>query len=358
MFAAVALGSWVVSTPAVTFPELDPYGWNERWASAYDGVATDDSAPGRVLRHDGVAVVVARPDRIAQVALGNLGEPLAVGDWISVELETATHLLPRATLLRRSIGDGGSEQLLAANVDLVAIVAGLDRPVKTGRLERFVALATDAGADPVVVLTKADLVADPAEAAAAVTDAVPGVEVLTLATKQRVGVDDLAERVRGCTVVLVGESGAGKSTLVNALIGDEVAATGSVRASDAKGRHTTTTRNLHLLPTGGVLIDTPGIRSVGLWTDAETVASSFTDVEDLAEECRFRDCAHGSEPGCAVQAAIASGDLDQRRLDAWIAMRREADAAMLRANEHERRKSERRFGRVVKDAQKRKGRDR
>jgi len=233
-----------------------------------------------------------------------------------------------------------------------------DRPVKAGRLERFVAIATDAGAEPLVVLTKADLVDDPGAAAAEVRAAVPGVEVVTLATKAGRGVPELVERARDTTVVLVGESGAGKSTLVNALIGDEVAATGDVRATDAKGRHTTTSRNLHLLPHGGVLIDTPGIRSVGLWTDAETVAVSFTDVEELAERCRFRDCAHGNEPGCAVRAAVEAGDLDQRRLAAWISMCREADAAMVRAEEHARRKAERTFGKAVREAGKRKGRGR
>lgn len=342
----------------MTFPELIPYGWTPHWEHAYAAVGTASTAPGRVLRHDGVAVVVARPDRVDQVALGNLGEPLAVGDWIVVEWETAVGLLPRSTLLRRSIGDGASEQLLAANVDLVAVVAGLDRPVKAGRLERFVAIATDAGAEPLVVLTKADLVDDPGAAAAEVRAAVPGVEVVTLATKAGRGVPELVERARDTTVVLVGESGAGKSTLVNALIGDEVAATGDVRATDAKGRHTTTSRNLHLLPHGGVLIDTPGIRSVGLWTDAETVAVSFTDVEELAERCRFRDCAHGNEPGCAVRAAVEAGDLDQRRLAAWISMCREADAAMVRAEEHARRKAERTFGKAVREAGKRKGRGR
>jgi ribosome biogenesis GTPase len=343
----------------LSFPELIPYGWSERWADAYAAVATATSAPGRVLRHDGVAVVVARPDRTDHVALGNLGQPLAVGDWLAVELDTAVHLLPRATLLRRSIGDGGAEQLLAANVDVVAVVAGLDRPVKAGRLERFVALATDAGAEPLIVLSKADVVADPQAAVAEVQAAVPGAEVVTIAAKaDAAGVDELLARVSDRTVVLVGESGAGKSTLVNALAGMELAETGAVRDRDAKGRHTTTSRNLHLLPSGGVLIDTPGIRSVGVWTDAETVDSSFADIEELAERCRFRDCAHGAEPGCAVRDAVASGALDRRRLDAWTSMRREAEAAMLRADEHARRKAERSFGRITKDAQKRKGRPR
>jgi ribosome biogenesis GTPase len=342
----------------VPYPDLEPYGWNDRWATAYEAVATERSEPARVVRHDGVAVVAARPGRVDQVALGNLGGAVAVGDWVSVELETATHLLPRSSLLRRSIGDGSSEQLLAANVDIVAIVAGLDRPVKPGQVERSVALAADAGADPLVVLTKADLHADPAAVVAELAATVPGVEVVLLATKAGEGVAELLDRLRGSTVVLVGESGAGKSTLVNALLGAEVAPTGDVRAGDAKGRHTTTSRNLHLLPHGGVLIDTPGIRSVGVWTDEDTVGASFGDIDDLAEGCRFRDCAHGSEPGCAVRRAVEDGDLDQRRLDAWVAMRREAASAMLRADEHARRTAERKFGRVVKDAQRRKGRDR
>ncbi len=344
---------------SVPHPELVPYGWSERWAAEYADRATDTSAPGRVLRHDGVAVLTARPDRIGHVALGNLGEPLAVGDWIVVEHDTAVSLLPRSSLLRRSIGDGGTEQLLAANVDVVAVVAGLDRPVKTGRLERFVALASDAGAEVLIVLSKADVVADPDAAVALVRAAVPGADVMTIAAKaDAAGVAKLLERVADRTVVLVGESGAGKSTLVNALAGSDLAPTGAVRDHDAKGRHTTTSRNLHLLPTGGVLIDTPGIRSVGLWTDAETVATSFTDIEDLAEGCRFRDCSHVSEPGCAVRRAVADGALEQRRVDAWGVMRLEADAAMAKADEHERRQFEGRAGRAPRGDRSGRRRDR
>jgi ribosome biogenesis GTPase len=156
--------------------------------------------------------------------------------------------------------------------------------------------------------------------------------------------------------VLLGESGAGKSTLTNALVGEDVTATAEVRSGDSKGRHTTTRRELHVLPSGGVLIDTPGIRGVGLWVDPDAVAATFDDVESLAEGCRFTDCAHDGEPGCAVAAAVAAGELAPERWEAWLALRKEAESAARRADEHERRSYERKFGRAAKDAVKRKGR--
>ncbi len=153
----------------------------------------------------------------------------------------------------------------------------------------------------------------------------------------------------------MGESGAGKSTLVNALVGDEVAAVSAVRASDHRGRHTTTWRQLHPLPGGGVLIDTPGLREVGLWTDEAAVDAAFPEIEELGEGCRFRDCTHGPEPGCAVRAAVEDGSLGEERFVAWESLRREAASAALRADEHARRAADRRFGRAVKDVLKHKG---
>ncbi len=153
-------------------------------------------------------------------------------------------------------------------------------------------------------------------------------------------------------MALIGESGAGKSTLVNALLDGEVALEGDVREGDAKGRHTTTHRELHLLPAGGVLVDTPGIREVGIWTDTEAVAEAFDDIEELGESCRFRDCGHDSEPGCAVLAAVADGTLAQERLDAWRALDAEAASAELRADVVERRRKARQFGRIAREAQK------
>jgi ribosome biogenesis GTPase len=345
---------------ASPLPELDLYGWSPRWAALFAEVAaTRPSArPARVVRHDGSALLLVRDDgqHEQRPVLAAVDPTPVVGDWVAVDGDAIVATLPRASLLRRRDPDREEEQAMAANVDDVLIVCGLDRPVKPGRIQRTIAVAWDAGAVATVVLTKADLVDDPEASAEDVRRSCPGTDVIVSSTVDGSGVDAVRELTRGRTIVLLGESGAGKSTLTNALVGTDVAATGAVRAGDAKGRHTTTARLLHLLPSGGVLIDTPGIRSVGLMVDADAVAATFDDVSTLATECRFSDCAHDGEPGCAVEAAVAAGDLEIERVDAWRAFERETTAAARRAVPHEQRRYQRRFGRVVKDAQKRKGR--
>lgn len=336
---------------------LEAYGWSDRWAALLAEVP-GDVAPARVVRHDGAGMVVATADGVRPVMLASRLDPEpTVGDWIAIDGDVPVAVLPRTSLLRRKAAMADEPQALAANLDLVLLVCGLDRPVKAGRLQRGAALAWDAGAAPVVVLTKAARnSADVDGALAAVADALPGVDAVVTSVREGIGVEELAAAVDGRTVALLGESGAGKSTIVNALHGDEVAATGDVRSGDSKGRHTTTTRQLHLLPRGGVLVDGPGIRSVGLWVDPEAVDAAFSDIDDLAAGCRFSDCLHGDEPGCAVQAAIAAGELAPARLAAWQTLRREAEAAELRATPHEQRRRDKRFARITKDAQRRKGR--
>lgn len=349
------------------FPTLAPYGWNDRWATLHaDATEADRSAPrdaaaaplpGRVVRHDGAALTLALPGGIRQLHLARpLDPPPTVGDWVVVDGDVPVHVLPRTSLLTRRAAQGGDPQPLAANVDGVLVVCGLDRPVRAGRIDRFVTLAWDAGAVPTVVLTKADLADDALADARAVTAAHPGVDVVVTSVVAGRGLDDLRAAVAGRTVVLVGESGAGKSSLTNALLGTAVAATGAVRRGDAKGRHTTTTREAHLLPGGGVLIDSPGLRAVGLSSDPDAVAATFSDVEALAAGCRFADCAHDHEPGCAVRAAVEEGALPAERLAGWRALEREAAAAELRAQPHLLRARNRRFGRLAREAQRRKGR--
>jgi ribosome biogenesis GTPase len=354
----------------VTYPSLVPYGWNDRWAALLAGVA--DAArprsaagagapalvPGRVVRHDGTALTLALPGGAASVTLSRRLEPApTVGDWVAVEGEVPVAVLARTSLLSRRSAHTDTPQNLAANVDLVLLVCGLDRPVKPGRLDRVITLAWDAGATPAVVLAKTDLATDADAVARTVADNHPGVEVITTSVVAGTGIDDLHALVRDRTVVLVGESGAGKSSLTNALVGDQVMATGEVRAGDAKGRHTTSTREAHLVPGGGVLIDTPGLRAVGLLADRDAVAATFADVDDLAAGCRFSDCGHGSEPGCAVRAALADGTLAPERFAKWRELEREAADAELRAAPHLLRARERQFSRAARDAQRRKGRD-
>jgi len=339
----------------MSFPALLPYGWGDRWAALL--ADTPDTTPARVVRHDGSGVVLATPDGIRAVQLGMRLDPEpTVGDWLALDAgDQPIAVLPRTSLLRRASARGDHEQSLAANVDLVLLVCGLDRPVKPGRLQRGATLAWDAGAVPAIVLTKAALHDDPDAVATEVADANPGLDVVVTSAHEGEGVEAVRRLLVGRTTTVLGESGAGKSSLVNALLDEEAEAVGRVRAGDAKGRHTTTARQLHPVPGGGVIIDTPGLRAVGLWVDPDAVSETFGDVTDLAEGCRFNDCRHDSEPGCAVLAAVEAGDLPGARLDAWRALRREAEAAALRADRQAQRRFGRRMGKMAKEAMEAKG---
>ena len=278
----------------------------------------------RVARVDrGHATIVSDGDAVRVPT--NL--PLAVGDWVRVRPPAELELLPRHTeLVRRAAGGPVTSQVLAANVDLALIVHGLDRTLNTRRLQRFSAIAWDGGVEPVVVLAKTDLVDDVGAEVQAAERALPGVPVFALSVHDGTGVDGVLRLAApGVTLVLVGQSGAGKSTLANLLVGEEKMATGAVRR-DGKGRHTTSHRELIELPGGAMLIDTPGIRGLALWDAEAGVERAFADVGELAEACRFADCRHEGEPGCAVQAAIDDGSLDAERLDGHRRMQRELAA--------------------------------
>ena len=217
-------------------------------------------------------------------------------------------------------------QVVAANVDSVFLVHALDADLRARRLERELVVVHDSGATPVVVMTKADLVDDPEERLTPVRHTVGDVAVHAVSTITGAGLDGLEAALRpGLTVALIGPSGAGKSTLINRLAGSEILPTGAVRESDQRGRHTTVARELVLLPSGALLVDTPGLRSVGLWDADEGFEEAFADIEALATGCRFADCAHRAEPGCAVREAVARGELDRERLDAYLRLDAELD---------------------------------
>lgn len=297
-------------------------GWDDGWRTAC-AASPGGGEPGRVIRHDGVAVLTTLADSTRHLQLRPAVPPLAVGDWVTADGESVGDLLPRRSLLERLDPSTGAPTVVAANIDLVLIVCGLDRPLRAGRVQRFVAQARDAGALPVLVLTKTDLAEDLERVRADAHAIDPHLEVFEVSATSGAGMDALATRIAGTTMVAVGESGAGKSTLANALCGEEVAATAAVRGGDAKGRHTTTSRHLHLLPMGGCLIDTPGVRAVGLSADTDTVEEAFDDIAELALRCKFTDCGHDTEPGCAVRAAVDDGSLAAQRLDSWHHLRGE-----------------------------------
>lgn len=325
------------STPS-TSPSsaLTPYGWDEDWADAFSPYAAEGLLPGRVVRVDrGQCDVVTADGTVrADTAFVTPHDPLRVvctGDWVALEPDGNPRYvrtcLPRRTAFVRSTSSKRSEgQILAANVDHAIVAVSLAAELDLARIERFLALAWESGAQPVVVLTKADLVPDPVTLAHLVQDvetSAPGVPVLTVSAEQGEGLDVLGAVVGGGTAVLLGQSGAGKSTLANALLGEDVMDVQRIRDVDGKGRHTTTTRNLLVLPGGGVLIDTPGLRGVGLWDASSGVGQVFAEIEELARDCRFHDCAHEREPGCAVLGALDSGELPERRLESYRKLMRE-----------------------------------
>jgi ribosome biogenesis GTPase / thiamine phosphate phosphatase len=291
------------------------------------------------------AARVARVDRGLLTVLGTDGElrvrpgsglrgeaAPAVGDWVAVRGELAVELLPRRTaFVRTAAGRGCAPQVVAANIDLVLVVDSLAGEARPRRVERYLAVAWGSGATPVVVLTKADVCPDVPAAVARVAEGAVGVDVLPVSSVTGAGVDTVRALLTPCcTAAMVGPSGVGKSSLANALAGRVVAGTAGIRA-DGRGRHTTTARELHPLPGGALLVDTPGMRELAL-AGEDGLDTAYADVAGYAGECRFRDCGHRTEPGCAVAAAIDAGELDPARLTAWRKLQAEAHRQELRAD--------------------------
>jgi len=256
----------------------------------------------------------------------------AVGDWVTVRLEEDAApilgLLPRRSrFVRKAAGQTTEPQVVAANVDVVFLVVGLDREDKPRLVERYLTMAWDSGARPVVLLNKADLAADAEARAAEIASCAPGVPVHAVSARAAGGLDRLLDHLApGRTAAFLGHSGVGKSTIVNRLLGAEAQPTGEVRAADHRGRHTTVRRQLVVLPGGALVIDTPGMRELAPWDAGEGLAETFPDAAALAEECRFRDCSHGGEPGCALQQAVAEGRFPAARLDSYLKLRGELEA--------------------------------
>ncbi|MER7517718.1 ribosome small subunit-dependent GTPase A [Streptomyces sp. NPDC126499] len=326
------------TTSSTDHSSLHAFGWDDAWAAEFAPYGAQGLLPGRVVRVDRGQCDLVTPEGLvrADTAFVTPHDPLRVictGDWAAVDPDGAGDpryvraCLPRRTAFARSTSSKRSEgQILAANVDHAIITVSLAVELDLGRIERFLALAWESGAQPLVVLSKADLVPDPVGLSYLVEDVetvAPGVQVLPVSSHTGEGLDVLRAVAGGGTSVLLGVSGAGKSTLANTLLGADVMDVQAARDVDGKGRHTTTTRNLLVLPGGGVLIDTPGLRGVGLWDAEAGVGQVFAEIEDLASECRFHDCAHETEPGCAVTAAIADGSLPERRLDSYRKLLRE-----------------------------------
>lgn len=328
-------------------------GWNEGFQQSYVGaVARGLTGPlGRVSRLDRgwSSLLPAGPDGEPR-RTRNIGADVAVGDWVitSPDGERVDHILDRSSALVRRASFAGARaesHTLAANVDVVGLLHALTSPPNPRRLERELVLAFDSGARPVVVLTKADATDAPEAVAAEVARVALDVPVITVSSRTGSGVDAVRALVSGHrTLVLLGASGVGKSTLVNRVVGRDVQRTGAVRVGDDRGRHTTVAAELVAVPGGGWLIDTPGLRAVTLWSSGRGIERAFADVFDLMDRCRFRNCKHDLEPGCAVREAIAAGTLGRDRLDSL--QRLVAEEAAIEVEQEEReREASRRSGR-------------
>lgn len=283
---------------------------------------------------------------------------VAVGDWVMLALPSAersdavidTVLARRTAFVRGASGKQSRAQVVAANVDVTFVVCGLDDDYNLRRIERYLARVYASGASPVVLLNKADMCADTAERVLEVQGCCIGVPVYAVSAATREGLSFITSNIEpGATGAFVGSSGVGKSSLINSIIGDDTMVTAPVRARDGRGVHTTTHRQLIRLPHGGLIIDTPGMRELQL-VDENGLDEVFSEIEALAEQCRFRDCRHHSEPGCAVKAAVEDGTLPEERLDHYRKLAKEAQANALRMDAHQRKKSEKVWGQLHKEA--------
>jgi ribosome biogenesis GTPase len=321
-------------------PTLEALGWDAAAASAFEQLQDDNLFPARVAaQHRGEYVLFSEEGEVRAKAAGRLfydrevgGELPAVGDWVGVRPpRTITSILPRrSAFIRKTAGQNSVEQVLASNVDAAFLLAGLDDDFSLRRLERYLTTAWESGAEPVIVLTKTDLCEDVDEAVIAVESVAIAVPVHPVSNVSGAGVELLENYLRpGRTVVLLGSSGVGKSTLLNRLAGAELMQTRAL-AADGTGRHTTTHRELVRLPGGALVIDTPGLRELQFWEG--DVSAAFEDIEALAGECRFRDCVHTREPGCAVLAALDDGTLELDRLRSWRKLQRELESIAARTD--------------------------
>jgi len=333
---------------------LKDYGWDPTWAEKLEHFPEQRGVPARVLSEHRSAYQVHTGDvELKAKAAGRLyhapfrqTELPAVGDWVVLDTDSSSSsaiirgVLPRkSTFSRKVAGKHSNEQIMATNLDTVWIVTTFGADLNPARLERYVALVTESGAKPVIILAKADLIAETESTLISIQERIHEVPLYAVSSKSQIGLEALHKYISpGQTIALLGSSGVGKSTLINHFVGHELLHTASVREKDGKGRHTTTHRELILLPSGGCLIDTPGMRELQLWRKDDNLDKSFADIDTLAADCRFSDCSHESEPGCAVNQAVESGHISEERIRNYKKLKmelsyleRKADAGAERA---------------------------
>jgi ribosome biogenesis GTPase len=340
-------------------------GWNQFFNQHFEQFRNQGFAPARIAReYKHIYMIYSERGELTAQVSGKFRHDATsrsdfptVGDWVAVKARSEQGkaiihaLLPRkSSFSRKAVLSGGmpdtggktEEQILAANVDTVFLVSGLDGNFNLRRIERYVAIAWDSGASPVIVLNKIDVCSDVEERIAEVESVAFGVPIHPVSATEKVGLDAFHQYLsNGKTVAFLGSSGVGKSTIINSLLGAERLKVGAVRESDSRGRHITTYREMILFPNGGIVIDTPGMREIQMWADEEGLKKTFGDIEELATRCHFKDCKHGSEPGCAVKQALEEGTLDAKRFQSYLKLKKELQFLALRQDKKEARREER-----------------
>ena len=346
---------------------LNQLGWSDYFQTAFNSLERDDLVPARVIRqnkhqyviHDGRTTLNATIlGRLLYESEDASALP-AVGDWVCAqpfdEDQAIIHaLLPRfGAFFRKEAGHVTRKQVIAANIDVVFLVSGLDHDFNVRRIERYLVQATSSGATPVILLNKADLREDIEDVVDQVRGVAGDIEILPISAKEQRGIDAVRQLIHeGLTVAFLGSSGVGKSSIANALMEYEVQQTGAVRDDDSRGRHTTSHRELMPLALGGVIIDTPGLRELQLWGGEDDLQSVFGEIDQLAAFCKFRDCQHEAEPGCAVLQAIEDEELDEARFESYKKLKRELSFLNQRQDEMARLKAKKReksFGKLIKE---------
>jgi ribosome biogenesis GTPase len=345
---------------------LEDLGWNPFFQEHFQELSIPHSVPGRVISEDRNSFQVY--SEYGVLTAGIAGKMRyrdeaentypTVGDWVAIkplvgEKKGIIHaVLPRKSKFsRKEAGERTEEQIVSANIDTVFIVSGLDggRNFNVPRIERYLTLAWSSGAVPVIVLNKADLCSEADKFIRSVEDIAPGVFIQAVSAKEGTGLDPLRKYLfKGNTVAFLGSSGVGKSALINAFLGRAKQETGEVRQDDRMGKHTTTRRELILLPSGGIMIDTPGMREIQMWAGEDDLQGAFQDIQALADECKFSDCKHDAEPGCAIKAAIEKGDLDNARFESYRKLQKELNYLAIREEQGTRLYEKMKFKQIAK----------